>query len=162
MSKNRGVVSIASVFLAGVAIAWVFLRLPAALAQGQCPPGQGGTLNCPTYTAPATTSAPHPAIGGRITINGGSPATVLFGGVTPPNGFMVGLNFPGSGTAICNVTDTGLAVEDGENPSGFMFGSPFNNPPGIPLMFVTPPGYKPMGPVSVMCSGSVYAEVRAW
>jgi hypothetical protein len=28
--------------------------------------------------------------------------------------------------------------------------------------FITPPGYKPMGPVSIWCTGATYVAARGW
>jgi hypothetical protein len=36
------------------------------------------------------------------------------------------------------------------------------NQPSAAHVFVTPPGYKPMGPVSVYCPGGVPIEYRGW
>jgi hypothetical protein len=71
-------------------------------------------------------------------------STVLFGGATPKNGFSV---YCGS----CSVNDDGPASL---TPlAGFMV---FNE------IYTTPFGYKPIGPVSVMASGPIVVNARAW
>jgi hypothetical protein len=98
-------------------------------------------------------------MGGTVLSNTGTP---LFGGVTPPNGFMVQINNPNT-TLTCWVNDNGQA--GGNPPSGFTIGGTIGNYPSsgpAPVLFVTPPGYRPMGPVTVGCTGPTYVEVRAW
>jgi hypothetical protein len=90
---------------------------------------------------PAITAVHHTgSIDGSATITCGR-STMLFGGAVPPNGFMVQLD-GGSGPLIVN--DNGPAFLDtGVTPisiAGFQVGP----------IFVTPPAYKPMGPVSVL------------
>jgi len=91
-------------------------------------------------------------------------ATVLFGGKVPPNGFTIQIY--GDGTPQCIVNDHGLPYNlPGDNgPSGFVIPQTGGAAPltyGFPI-FTTPPGYKPMGPVSIYCYASVSAEVRGW
>jgi hypothetical protein len=84
----------------------------------------------------------------------------LFNGLTPPNGFMVQMNGPSEQGNYCWINDNGPA---GQN-RGFLFGGA-SGPylaPWPSMMFVTPPGYKPIGPVSVWCPNSVFLETRAW
>ena len=81
-------------------------------------------------------------------------STFLFNGAVPPNGFMVQAT---TGYAIVN--DNGPAV----------FGGSTNDQGGFYLVngqvFVTPPGYKPLGPIRVICppgDGTPYVAARAW
>jgi hypothetical protein len=105
----------------------------------------------------AATTAPQTKTGsidGSTDVECGT-TTLLFGGATPPNGFW--LQFLRQGAAVAN--DNGPATYD--PISGVGAGFPLG--PG----FTTPPGYKPMGPVSVYAyncgaSGSVYFAARAW
>jgi hypothetical protein len=84
-----------------------------------------------------------------MTINCGT-STVLFNGAVPPNGFMVGI----TGSAYV-INDNGLAAYL-PTQSGFLVQA--NS------VFVTPPGYKPMGAVSVFClsGATAYVAARAW
>jgi hypothetical protein len=63
--------------------------------------------------------------------------TTLFNGAIPPNGFMVQLG-PQSGN-ICMVNDNG--------PASFAAGFQMQVGAGVSVIYVTPPGYKPMGQV---------------
>ena len=88
------------------------------------------------------------SIDGSTTITCGV-STLLFGGATPSKGFMIQTPF------------NELAVND-NGPASF-------NPPvqGFYVLggvFITPPGYRPMGPVSVNCNGTgpAYVAARAW
>lgn len=83
-------------------------------------------------------------------------STTLFGGTVPPNAFIVQV-FGGN---LCVVNDngpangTGLAVGSGPI-AGFVV-------LGYPQTFITPQGYKPIGPVSVWCPVPTYVAVRGW
>ena len=78
-------------------------------------------------------------------------STTLFNGAVPPNGFMVQ-----AVSKYCVVNDNGPASGAGI----FVAGGGLN---GFTLPFTTPPGYKPMGPVSVWCNmGPVYVAARGW
>jgi hypothetical protein len=112
-----------------------------------CQPGMAA--QCPAYTAPATTAVPGQPVDGGVTVQAGV-STLLFGGIRPPNGFMVQNGTPYG----CWVTDNGAA----NSSNGFLITST----PGYPSTFITPPGYKPMGPVSVECSQPLYVAARAW
>jgi hypothetical protein len=74
-------------------------------------------------------------------------STMLFGGAVPPYGFMVEAGY----TLVVN--DNGAAA--GSPEQGFYV----DRGP-----FITPPGYKPMGPVSVLTTGcsTAYVAARAW
>jgi hypothetical protein len=91
-------------------------------------------------------------------------AVTLFDGVVPTDGFMVGVYAGAFGD--CTVTDDGPAT----TTNGFLlkltgqtsdsFG---NQATPYALPFVTPPGYKPIGPVSVQCtSNEVSVQARGW
>lgn len=114
-------------------------------------------------------------MGGTVIV-GPQPVT-LFNGVTPKNGFMAQLMANNNG--ICNINDNGppginfLGSNAGFLVAGYrgIQSGPASGslvpvaPPGI---FVTPPGYKPMGPVSIACvsfedpSFPIAVEVRGW
>jgi hypothetical protein len=84
-------------------------------------------------------------------------STLLFAGAVPPNGFMVQINSGQS--AHCLANDNGSAGPTGNgssNYAGFAFG-------GIPpALFITPQGYKPIGPISIWCDAPVTVEARGW
>jgi hypothetical protein len=115
--------------------------------------------------APQCTS--HSACDGSVLLGPdyvpGTPVT-LFGGVVPADGFMVGVYSGAFGN--CTVSDHGPAT----SINGFKLrftgqtSDSFGNlatPYALP--FVTPPGYKPIGPVSVQCtSNEVSVEARGW
>jgi hypothetical protein len=132
-------------------------------ANAQCSSRNAGTMGCPMFTAPATVAVPNPSMGGTIPLNGGAQIT-LFNGAIPPNGFMVQLNNPLTLGNFCFINDNGPAkIIDSLPPTGFMIGWYDTSGHSIPNMFTTPPGYKPIGPVNVMCTGgTIYIEVRGW
>jgi hypothetical protein len=139
-------------------------------AHAACPPAQvGANASCPEFTAPATTAVPGPSIDGSTSIFGGisAPPLVLFGGVTPPNGYMIQMY---ALAGKCVINDAG-PVNGVTGPSGFILlagdrnASPGSGSlrPGDPYpTFVTPLGYKPMGPVLVVCDLDMALEARAW
>jgi hypothetical protein len=145
-------------FFAGL----ILFGLSAAGAQQQAPVsttacnnGNRGVVSCPTYTAPATTAVPGATMGGSMVVNAGT--TTLFNGVVPPNGFMVQVDV---NTDLCYVSDNLPANgQYSPTPEGFKLGGIWIETPQ-PGMFVTPPGYKPMGPVSIWCAGGHYITVR--
>jgi hypothetical protein len=109
----------------------------------------------------------------RVLISAGGNHT-LFGGAVPPNGFMVqtDVDIPAAGGdsnffTFCLVNDDGPVDANGK---GFEVvagsrGSPA--PVGVSSMFVTPPGYRPMGPVTIACDitqggVAVFIEARGW
>ena len=146
-------------------IAAVLMTASAAQAeQKRCDPGS--EAKCPEFTAPATTAVPGPAIDGSIFLTStyvqGTSVT-LFGGTTPPNGFMISATSGGFG--FCWVNDNGPANSN----AGFILTitgqASDNNGSHVPAVppFVTPPGYKPMGPVSIACGiNPVFVEARGW
>jgi hypothetical protein len=95
---------------------------------------------------------------GSMVIAAGGISVTLFNGVVPPNGFMVQINNSSSLGTSCNVNDNGPASIQ---QAGFLLGGIWVATP-LPNIFVTPPGYKPMGPVSIMCGGSIHIEARGW
>ena len=125
----------------------VFSSSALAAPPPPCPPGQQGSADCPVYTAPAAMAVPGQSVDGSMTVPA-NVSTLLFGGIRPPNGFMVQ---PYGYNTGCVINDNGAASM---------------NPPysgvqtGIGMLFITPPGYRPMGPVSIQCSASTY--VFAW
>jgi len=132
--------------LAGAIPAVFLLSMAAADAQQGCGP-RGGDPSCPEFVV----IAPSTATDGSVAVQA-NVSTTLFGGITPPNGFIVQLLSGGS----CYVNDNGAAA--------FLTGfNVINN--GSP--FVTPLGYKPMGPVSIFCNpvsppAPIPIEARAW
>jgi hypothetical protein len=78
-------------------------------------------------------------------------STLLFNGVVPRNGFM--LQPRGND---CVVNDHGIAsfITGPNGPAGFSIANGST--------FITPPGYKPMGPVNVICGTRAYVAARAW
>ena len=130
----------------------VFLGVSGASAQDTtCLLYQRGTVDCPGYGAPAATAVPGPSMASNFGL-GAPQAFTLFNGATPPNGFMVQVlvdstNTPPYGlpnATLCFINDNGTA----NNNVGF-FIKP--DPDAYTATFITPVGYKPMGPVSVWC-----------
>ena len=122
------------------------------LVQGFAGSAQGST----------SPGAPSSSIDGSATITCGI-ETLLFSGVTPSNGFMV----QPFGTDIF-VNDNGAAQPPGvggTGQQGFFVANAHTTPSSPSSIFVTPPGYKPIGPVSVYgtcASGTAYVAARAW
>jgi hypothetical protein len=114
-----------------------------------CSAANRGTVNCPTYIAPTSTAVPRASIDGSLSVLAAT-VTPLFNGTTPPNGFMVQVN-----GYSCWVNDNGAA----SIPVSSTTGSGFNLPGNL---FVTPPGYRPMGPVSIICNEATYIAARSW
>src|ERR1700730_18437120 len=145
-------------------IAAVVMASTALAEQKHCDPGS--EAKCPEFTAPATTAVPGPALDGStslgVTYVPGS-AVTLFGGAVPPNGFMISATSGCFG--FCHVNDNGPAASN----AGFILSitgqASDNNGNHVPAAqpFVTPPGYKPMGPVSIACGiNPVLIEARGW
>ena len=103
------------------------------------------------FMAPAATA--DSSLDGNMTVTNGE-STLLFGGSVPPNGFSV------QPSGECAINDNGPANWL-PNHQGFLF-----VPSIFPPVFITPPGYKPIGPVSVYCPGppgtTTYVAARAW
>jgi hypothetical protein len=117
-----------------------------------------GTIDCPDYTAPATTAVPGPSMNGSMTVPPNGMAVTLFNGAVPPNGFMIQMNDPSQCCNYCYINDNQPANIQYANNLGFIiFGnrSPEN-------FFVTPPGYRAMGPVSIACNISLPIAARGW
>jgi len=141
LSVLAGAIPTASFFLLSSMAANV------AAAQQTCGP-RGSDPTCPDYVV----VVPSKATDGSVDIPP-NVSTTLFGGITPPNGFIVQSVEFGD---VCWVNDNGAVAS----------GTGFAILPGGPA-FVTPLGYKPMGPVSIFCSGGVrehgiQVEARAW
>jgi hypothetical protein len=105
----------------------------------------------PVDGADDLTASGH-TIDGTTTIACNTP-TLLFGGAVPHKGFMVQAN-----DAVI-INDNGpAAAANNVVSAGFYTATTY-------AMFITPAGYKPMGPVSVLvagCTGTIYVAARAW
>jgi hypothetical protein len=122
-----------------------------------------GVLASRLFAAPAGPTQHHGSMGETAVI--GSTSTLLFGGAIPPNAFMVQMNNPGNASVggFCVVNDP-AGGDFSAGLAGFavtIIGSTIGGPIAPPL-FVTPPGYKPIGPISVWCSGPTSIEARGW
>jgi hypothetical protein len=97
---------------------------------------------------PVINSAGSPAIDGSGTITAGGAAQLLFGGITPVNGWLVANN----SSSTMYVTDVGTATPGGASI-----------PIAAGMLFATPSGYKPGGAVSLFgtTAGQAYAA-RRW
>jgi hypothetical protein len=162
---------------AAIAI-FVGLGASQASAQQTCLLYQEGTVGCPVYGAPATTAVPGPSMDGGVTTMPNQQSTTLFGGKVPPNGFMTRIFTYGyavinsSGTILgptCFVNDNGAAG----NGIGFYLVPDIATsiaPQGegtwsYSATFTSPPGYKPIGPVSIYCinpAGPMALAARGW
>src|ERR1700757_4339185 len=91
-------------------------------------------------------------------------AVTLFGGVVPADGFMVGVYSSAFGN--CTVSDDGPATSINGfklQLTGQTSDSNGTQPTPNALPLVTPPGYKPIGPVSVQCTtNEVSVAARGW
>jgi hypothetical protein len=123
----------------------------AAGCDARTPDSLRGSPDCPVYVAPATTAVPQSA-DGSVIVRAGT-TTQLFNGVTPPNGFLINMFNPPPGPGVlptnCFWNDNGPAI--GSN--GFYIGN---------QTFISPLGYRPLGPVSIWCNQDIYAFVRGW
>ena len=139
--------------------ALIALGLSAALAQHpqavttSCTSSTRGSPTCPNYTAPAATAVPGTSMDGSINV-AAQTSTTLFKGAVPPNAFMVRVGYDGS--SLCVVNDNGPATNV---PSGFLMVPDFGLQSAT---FITPPGYKPIGPVSIWCNVAQYVAARGW
>jgi hypothetical protein len=126
-----------------------------------CSAAQRGTVNCPNYTAPATTAVPEASMDGSMNLPAAT-STTLFNGTVPPNAFTV-QTYNGSATCVVNdhgpANGAGLLVA-GASIAGFPIVQPYQNAPIA--SYITPPGYKPIGPVSVWCQSPTYVTARGW
>jgi hypothetical protein len=146
----------AAILLVGVAL------LATTSAQAACDAKERGTEVCPTVIVPAETAVPGPSMGGTVLSDTGTP---LFGGWVPPNGFMAQLNGSNIGQPACWINDNPTPPSGITTATGFVFGGTIGNyPTSAPnaVLFVTPPGYKPLGPLILHCTSQTYVEVRAW
>jgi hypothetical protein len=118
------------------------VHLPAALVAGIATP-----VNT-TAPLPVINSAGAPAIDGSGTIAAAGTAQLLFGGVTPVNGWLVANN----SSATLYVSDVGSATIGGASI-----------PIAAGALFATPSGYTPAGPVSIYGTspGQAFAA-RRW
>jgi hypothetical protein len=143
----------------------LFLSVSCAAAQETCLLYQRGTVECPGYGAPAATAVPGPSMdAGVATVPLGSSVS-LFKGQTPPNGFMIRIWASGGSNGAnylnCFVSDNspaGLGV-------GFYMLLDSN---AQTVSFISPAGYKPIGPVSIYCQyisspiPVLYLSARGW
>jgi hypothetical protein len=107
------------------------------LAPVHVPASVIGGVATPVSTAnplPVEIAAGSPAVVGDSTIVSATSAQTLFSGVTPVNGF-----------SICNNCASAMWCSDG-GTAGNAVGFYIAASGGI---YTTPPGYKPVGPVSV-------------
>jgi hypothetical protein len=104
------------------------MHVPASVVSGVATPIS--TAN----PLPVEVAAGSPAVVGDSTIVSASSPQTLFSGVTPVNGF-----------SICNNCASAMFVSDG-GTAGSNVGFYCAASGGI---YTTPPGYKPVGPVSV-------------
>jgi hypothetical protein len=142
----------------------IFLGVSSGSAQETCLLYQQGTVGCPNYGAPAATAVPGPSMASNIGL-GAPTAVTLFNGATPPNGFMVRIFVQSTLTPPygypnneCYINDNGTAAAS----VGFYMTPDAN---GYTSTFITPVGYKPIGPVSVFCriiNSTGYLAARGW
>jgi hypothetical protein len=150
MTLNAAVVFIASTF-AGLSSAYAQPEIRGAIGAAlgaACNNNTRGSAICPTTS-----------MDGSMMVAGAT-ATTLFNGKVPPNGFMVQI-YQGQ---QCMVSDNGPAsgagiIIGGGPPAGLML---IFDGYGINATYTTPPGYKPIGPVSVWCDNSGYVAAKGW
>jgi hypothetical protein len=127
-----------------------FLSLSVAAAQ------QPAQLGVPE----AAKAVAGTSIDGNVTVVPSATSTTLFQGVAPPNGFMVRVYkaapTPYINSEGCFVNDNGPVNNRG---GGLYIVPDFGGTSGT---FITPPGYKPIGAVSVWCAQRVYISARGW
>jgi hypothetical protein len=164
--------------VAAATIITVGLGVSQSTAQQPCLLYQEGTVGCPVYGAPAATAVPGPSMDGGVTTVPNAQSTTLFGGKVPPNAFMV--RVLAYGYAMVNSTGTILGPTCFVNDNGGAGpGVGFYMVPDIATSvapqgqgtwsysatFASPPGYKPMGPVSIYCenpAGPMGVAARGW
>jgi len=159
----RAIASIASIFF-GLLVTAALAQQFAQTASTTCTTSNRGTAACPNYTAPAATAVPSTSMDGSMNV-AASTSTTLFKGSVPPNAFMIRV----SGTVSSFVNDNGSAsggsyFGGSGNPAGFLL-LPDRTGDIVPAgtsTFLTPPGYKPIGPVSIWCAGAGYVAARGW
>jgi Collagen triple helix repeat (20 copies) len=137
----------------------------------QGPPGPQGPQGVPGPQGPQGLPGPQAgtvSLDGSMTVASGT-STTLFNGKVPPNAFMVEAsivaqyaNVPPTGTCIAN--DNGPANGVVGSYAGFALIPKVMDQGQLILTFITPPGYKPIGPVSVWCSSPqpIYVAARGW
>lgn len=121
------------------------VHLPAVLVGNVATPVQAAA------PLPVINTAGAAAVDGSGTITTGGAAQTLFAGAVPANGYLVA-NLNASGGRVLYISDVGVAAATGAS---------------IPIApqaaFVTPPGYKPPGAVSIF--GTTTADgfaARKW
>jgi hypothetical protein len=157
----RAIASIAAIFLGLLVTAGLAQKLAETATKTACTAAQRGTETCPTYTAPAATAVPNASMDGSMNVAAAT-STTLFNGAVPPNAFMVNAY---SGAALCVVNDHGPAngAPAGDGQISILAGFALAQTTASPVWtFMTPPGYKPIGPVSIWCAYSTYVAARGW
>ncbi|WP_155122380.1 hypothetical protein [Burkholderia ubonensis] len=123
------------------------LGLCASISLGQT----SATISASTPLPVTVVGSAASAVDGSTSV-GTTPIT-LFGGATPAHGFQIFLQSSGS----VEFSDVGTA--GGLGSSSMMLG-PIA---GGTLLYTTPDGYKPAGPVSIVApSGTQYVAARMW
>jgi hypothetical protein len=88
-------------------------------------------------------------------------STTLFKGAVPPNAFMVRAYDP-----ACIISDNGPAganINTNVVTGGFTLLPDFGTGAFYASStFITPPGYRPMGTVSIWCPNPTYVAARGW
>jgi hypothetical protein len=123
-----------------------------AAAQETCSVFREGTAGCPVFGAPAATAVQGPSMDGGVTTVPEAQIVTLFGGKVPPNGFMVRVFTDtkyGPIGAGCFVNDNGPAATNGV---GFYLVPDTIAEFNASGTFISPQGYKPIGPVSIACA----------
>jgi hypothetical protein len=157
----RAIASIAAIFL-GLLVTAALAQQFAQTAATTCTASTRGSVACPEYTAPAATAVPGKSLDGSLNIPAAT-STTLFSGAVPPNAFMV--QVPRGGQCVINDNGpaNGTGVSSPGPTAGFLMtlnpvASNYTGPPS----FITPPGYKPIGPVSIWCTEATYVAARGW
>jgi hypothetical protein len=121
--------------------------------------GPTGPRGATGPTGPTGPAGPSTSMDGSMNVLSQT-TTTLFNGAVPPNGFTVQ---PGPITGPCLVNDNGPASGAGWNGGSFAgFTVNNGNSDGVSFYYVTPPGYKPIGPVSIWCNSAGYVAARGW
>jgi hypothetical protein len=111
--------------------------------------GQSPALVTPSNPFPVEEQGGQ-GVDGSIRIDSGAAPQLLFGGRVPPHGFFVCVGSAYNG-AFLVINDAGTATTGTDNFSSIWLNVPpdTTTPPQHPC-YVTPPGYRPPGPVSVV------------
>lgn len=112
----------------------VCLNVPASVVAGVAQPTSS------TQPLPVINAAGSVAVDGSGVIATGGTAQTLFGGVPPANGYLVAN--PASSGDTLYINDAAVAVSQGAGTIPIAPGA----------VFLTPSGYKPAGPVSIIAA----------